>query len=346
MARTPNLTTELLKRIKLELFWAENDDDPALTDDELLTAAQTVLETKLYPLLAEPAEDYITSQVDVSLADPTVNDNAYLYSVPPEAQTRVRSVVYVDSSGREYPPLSRCTESEAKTRFARTGGVPEAYFFRGGRIGLWSLNAGALSGYLRVRFNARPLNLCAIDGEEPLDIYRVLLSVYNTTVGPITYTNFAFTEAADDWENEAFSIQILSKAMPHVILDDLDLGESDWIGPDTFRVNRDSAWPHGIGALRTAAQDGDYVVANYRTPIVQLTQEAFGCLVAGTALYGARSRSDAEHYGLLEKAWTESVGILRKALMPRNDQDPAILVNHDGPTMSRMRGGDGPGWRR
>lgn len=144
----------------------------------------------------------------------------------------------------------------------------------------------------------------------------------------------------------SFVYTVLSGAAPHVPIEYLD-NESAGATFSGANTSFEAAthWSRGDTSKNPSrARAGDFMVAKYQSPLVQLPHEGYSTLVRGTATEFARAQGDWDAHKRLNDKYQLALANLPGKLSPRAIEEPNIWVNHNSPGRQR-RLGRGGGWR-
>lgn len=343
--RTPKLGSDLVTDVRVAMgFDTSADGNEVFTDANIIRVAQQKLEEDINPAIALVKEHQLTTKIDVPLISPASYDNVPSYPVPIESMAQLESVTFIDVSGRELD-LTRDDEMEWVRRYysSRTG-IPQAYAFRGGRIHLHPHPTSVTNLFLRVRYTSAPMVLSA----DSTTLYRQII-IDPTVVGGdrLRFTMNA-TVANTSWMTSVnqeidVNLMVLSGAPPHTPLEILSTkGVSEGFalaGSTTLDVPIPTVWPYTSGGIPTIARAGDFLVADFTSPIVQVPQEAYSTLRKGVCAELARAQGDMPTHDRLQRDYVDSLNKLPSKLTPRANNQPETYINLTSPGRLRRRGG-------
>ena len=339
MTRVPRLASDLTSDVRLALFLPTSGGP--ISDAEILQVSDRLIRTDVWPRMNEARGKLLSAVWDIAMHAGSIFDEPSGYPLPPEGMATLESVSYVAPDGEEFP-MSMRSEREWH-RYGRNGQRdkrPLEYTVRGGQVHVFrhpsSVDTGAR---IRLHLVSRPLKLAAhstpnlyleIDQDPALSSTNVRLNVVDA----------GLLSSAWGTTPGTYDLIALASAPPHIPTDfyaaahqDIQEG-SDYI--DVAVAN----WTRGsdLSAVPGRAANGDFIVANYTTPIVQLPDEAYSVLVHGVVMEFADARKDQDRYKRRKDMYEMGLGMLPDKLTPRVQNDPKTYINHDHATRLRLRG--------
>lgn len=342
--RTPKLGSDLVTDVRVAMgFDTSADGNEVFTDANIIRVAQQKLEEDINPAIAEVKEHQLTTKVEIPLISPAGYDETPTYPVPAESMAQLESVTFIDSSGREID-LVRDDEMEWVRRyFTTSSGIPQAYAFRGGRIRIWPHPTSVANLFLRVRYTSAPMILSA----DSATLYRRIESDPIVVAGTRVRYTLDTTVASTSWMTNAdmeidVDLMILSGAAPHTPLEILStkaVSEAFALASGlTLDVPIATVWPYTSGKNPTVGRAGDFLVAEFTSPIVQVPQEGYSTLRKGICAELARAQGDMPTHDRLQRDYVDSLNKLPSKLTPRANNQPETYINLTSPGRLRRRG--------
>lgn len=342
MPRTPQTTSDLIASVRLRMFWPP-DNENLVTNQEILDIGQDVLGEDIWPAMQAARENLLASIWDIQLRQGSSYDEPTGYGLPPDGTVTIEDVSYVDENGASYP-LSKVSERDwqdsVPSRLGYQSGNPHGYFFRGSHIHVVPHPLNPVTGE-RVRVHMQALPLEMREHSSP-DLYLRLASDPALNSGDVRLTVDDAGLLSGAWGSTApitYDLIALSAAAPHIPTDFyardnvaitegsdvLDVDPSNWIRGTSPRVPG-----------RAAA--GDYIVSDYRTPILQIPSFGVGVLRRGIVAELAEMRGDKDKYKRAMDRFMEDLEKLPNVLTPRTVDAPVFFLNRHSPTHTRVRG--------
>lgn len=315
---TPRTTADFLAKLrKPRLFWPANEAARPLANADLLSLASDVFADHIWPALRRADVDYLTTELDYPIKDPTVFASGALYSLPSESYLQTDAIWYIDTQGNRYL-LDRYHETDLSPTREVAQGRPRAYYYRGGRIGLVP---APQDGFLRIRFSARPLRMVEYD-PATANTFRIVqqYSGDNITVDSALPTTWI---AAEDY-------LVLSAAPPHVPVAWIEAANVLSHAGSVLEVDSAAQWPASSLASHAPVNVGDIVVEGYDCPVLQLPPGALSWALSEVETLVATARGDRSKMALLEARAARERQTFLDGLRPRDGEGQVYIPDDRG----------------
>lgn len=324
------------------MFWPNNGKP--VTNQEILDIGQNVLEEDIWPAMQAARENLLASIWDIQLRQGSSYDEPTGYALPPDGTVTIEDVSYVDENDAGYS-LSKVSEHDWQdslpNRIGYQSGKPYGYFFRGGHLHVVPHPQNPVTGErVRVRMQALPLDMMV---HSTPDLYLRLASDPALNSGNVRLTVDDAGLLSGAWGSSApitYDLIALSAAPPHIPTDfyaraNVTITEaSDVLDVDT------SNWIRGTSAkVPGRAAAGDYIVSDYKTPILQIPSFGMGVLRRGIIAELADMRGDDKKYKRAMERFQRDLEMLPNTLTPRTVDVPTFFLNRNSPTHTRVRRG-------
>lgn len=254
----------------------------SVTDDELLSDADSEIRLVLVPMLRTVNEEYLVRSIDVT----TTNGIAPLPSRAAGAGVRLVQLLL----GQVLSVLPRM--DPAQDYGTLISGYPRGFYFDGGNV--VCLPSGT-NGTLRIRYYARPGRLVVPTG----NAYRITVVTPGSTTTTIQTDNPAPSGTYDCISGGPAHQQVAIDAV--------------WTNTGGVTMTVPTA------SLMGTPQVGDYISAPDTTPLVALPEELADVVVLRTAARYLRSRGYLEEAGTAEQQAQAMLTPAIDMMRPRSD---------------------------
>lgn len=308
--RGPKDTASFITDLCVRLFWSETEAARPLTNAKLLSLAASVTKTYIWPALKDAREDYTTATLDFAVGNADTDEAGALISLPPESLLQVEAVWYVPATGRQEYQLAHYHENDISRI---TTGIPQAYYFRGGRLGI---SPAPSTGYVRVRFSCRACNL-VYASTSTANTHRIVASysgdnITTTAALPTTWV------AAEDY-------LILAAIPPHTPVAWIDKANVISHAGSILEVDSAAQFPSSTKTNKIPVKPGDIIVEGFDIPIIQCPDEAYEFLLWQIVLMVATARGDTARIQSVQPMVSQAYGTFLQSLQPRDVDGDAYI---------------------